>query len=200
MADDTSTETEMVEDNNTEPDDPTKDDTPDAPEDTPKASDDVAKWKKMSRQNEKKAKQLESELEKIRSKNQTEQERLIEEARKQERESVMTEVQRERLEAKVIRHASKKLTDPEDAVRLLDVDDLLEADDDDIAAAIEDLAQRKPYLASGESTTPPPGDVDQGARRNTKAFTREQLKKMTPEQYQKNQSAIFEQMEKGLIK
>lgn len=145
-------------------------------------------WKQRAKEAEreaKRAKELESKLAQFEEANKTEQEKLLEKARKEAadeaRNEIMSQVQRERLETSVVRAATGKLSDPDDAVRFLDLDDLTDADAGAISAAIDELLKTKPYLAGA---TRPVGDADQGVRGSSgpKQLTRDDLKTMSPQQ------------------
>lgn len=91
------------------------------------------------------------------------------------------------VKAEIKAAAAGKLADPADALRYLDAD-LFEVDADgnvdseEIAEAIADLLVKKPYLATATGNRFQ-GSADQGARpRGPAQLTREDLKKMSPEQ------------------
>lgn len=91
------------------------------------------------------------------------------------------------LRSEVKAAAGGKLTDPGDAVRLLDltqfeVDEDGNVDEDEIAEAIDDLISKKPYL-SAQGGKRFQGTGDGGARKGSKAsqLTREEIKGMAPE-------------------
>lgn len=92
--------------------------------------------------------------------------------------------------------AAGKLADPADAYKFLDltefeVDDDGNVDEAEIAEAINDLLERKPYLAAQGGTKKQHGSADGGARKGQSRpiqLTREQLKSMTPEQIQSARS------------
>lgn len=147
-------------------------------------------WKKRAKEAEREAKrvkELETQLAQFEEANKTEQEKLIDQARKEAAEAarneILSEVQRERLETNVIRQATGKLADPEDAVRFLDLNDLGDGNAEAISAAVAELLESKPYLQA--SAMRPVGDADQGARQSTtgvKQLTREDLRGMSPAQ------------------
>jgi len=148
---------------------PTDDDTPTGePESTPDEA--VAKQiSDLRRENASwrtKLRQTEAELEKIRESAQSDQESALaqarEEARREAFQEALAEANSRILRAEVIAAASRKLADPEDAVRLLDldsfhVDDNGEVDRAALAAAVDELVKAKPYLAGAR-------DPDFGAR------------------------------------
>lgn len=95
------------------------------------------------------------------------------------------------LKAEVRAAASGKLTDPEDALRYLDlakfeVGENGEVDSTSIATAIDQLLESKPYLGKAETTPsgvqikPPSGTRDGDNHKGQ--LTRDDLKTMTPQQ------------------
>jgi len=93
------------------------------------------------------------------------------------------------LKAEVRAAAASKLTDPQDALRFLNLSDFEvgsdgEVDASQVAKAIDDLIASKPYLAAqgGQRFQ---GSADGGARNDatkTAQLTRDDIKRMTPEQ------------------
>jgi Spy/CpxP family protein refolding chaperone len=80
------------------------------------------------------------------------------------------------LRAEVKVAAAGKLTDPSDALRLLDltqfeVDDDGNVDEDEIAEAIDDLISKKPYLAAAQGGRRFQGGADGGSRKGNKPPT-----------------------------
>lgn len=143
--------------------------------------------RKAAEKEAKRAKELEAELAKFREDAMSEQERAIDQARKEGRAEAATEanVRIARSEAKAL--ATGKTRDPEVAVQLLGdlaqfVTDDGDVDTDAMSDALDKLVEAKEYLAVGDRQ-PVPG-ADQGARGGNGAsqLTREQLKSMTPEQ------------------
>lgn len=125
---------------------------------------------------EKRAKELETELQKFRDADKSELERAVEQARREAADTVTSEMtakfNRRLLEAEVRSTAAGKLSDPADAVRLLDLDEFAVGDDGVIDAtpitkAIEKLLKDKPYLAAGELRRN--GGGADGGRRGTGA-------------------------------
>lgn len=122
---------------------------------------------------EKRAKQLEdanaSDTEKAMAKA---REEAAEAARAEEREKAATATMaatRRILTSEVKAAAGTKLADPNDAVRLLDLDQFEPGDDGEfdakaISAAIDKLLKDKPYLAAKASGTNGSGGFDGGAR------------------------------------
>lgn len=99
------------------------------------------------------------------------------------------------LKAEIRAAAAKKLADPRDALKFLDlgqfeVDEDGEVDAEEIADAIEDLIKDKPYLAAATGRRFQ-GSGDGGAQRKAgrpKQLTQSDLKKMTPDQIVKAQN------------
>ncbi|MFF5958463.1 hypothetical protein [Streptomyces luteogriseus] len=99
------------------------------------------------------------------------------------------------LKAEIRAAAAKKLADPRDALRFLDleqfeVDEDGEVDAEEIADAIEELIKDKPYLAAATGRRFQ-GSGDGGAQRKAgrpKQLTQSDLKKMTPDQIVKAQN------------
>ncbi len=119
---------------------------------------------------DKKAADYEAELTKLRGDNQTEQEKALDQARKEAgeeaRKGEVAKANRRIVTAEVKAAAGTKLADPSDAVRLLDLDEFAVSDDGEvdekaIASAIADLLKDKPYLAAKGATS---GSADGGAR------------------------------------
>lgn len=95
------------------------------------------------------------------------------------------------LRAEIKAAAGSKLSDPADAIRLLDLDQFEvgadgEIDAKEIADAIDDLLKAKPYLAATATSGGRrfPASADGGARSGsqTAQLTVQDLKRMTPEQ------------------
>lgn len=112
---------------------------------------------KAQRDAERRIKTMEAELAKFRDADKTELERAVEVARREAAEAAKTEAtqsfNRRILEAEVKTAAAGKLSDPTDAVRLLDLDEFAVGDDGTIDAkpimrAIDALIKEKPYLAA----------------------------------------------------
>jgi hypothetical protein len=96
----------------------------------------------------------------------------------------------DRIEAK----AARLFADPEDAVALLGrrADEFIDGDQidsDEITEALEDLLKKKPHLAAATAQKRFAGSADGGARKGSKPeqLTRDDLKKMTPQQIVKAQ-------------
>ncbi|WP_037819089.1 hypothetical protein [Streptomyces sp. NRRL S-146] len=99
------------------------------------------------------------------------------------------------IKAEIRAAAAKKLADPRDALRFLDLEQFEvdadgEVDADEIADAIEELIKNKPYLAAATGRRFQ-GSGDGGAQRKAgrpKQLTQSDLKKMTPDQIVKAQN------------
>jgi hypothetical protein len=116
---------------------------------------------------ERKARDFETELNRFRESSMSEQEKAIEQAKREARAEATTAFNGRLVQAEVRAVAAGKLADPEDAVRFLDLDEFTvdgdgKVDRKPITGAIEKLLKDKPYLAA--SATRPTGDADQGAR------------------------------------
>lgn len=103
------------------------------------------------------AKAAKDELEQLKRQQQSEHERAVEDARKEERERLEGAHRRELVELRVIAIAGGKLTDGRDAVPHVDVDALAELEgsalDAAIGKAIDELLEAKPYLARGDGSS-----------------------------------------------
>lgn len=125
--------------------------------------------RKARRDAEKAAKAAQAELAKLREASQSEQEKALAAAKAEGRTEVLKTANERLLRAEVRAAAASKLQDPDDAIRLLDLDqfDVTEdgaVDQDAITAAIAELVQTKPYLAAGEPPAPKAGNPEAGAR------------------------------------
>ena len=136
-----------------------------------------------------KRQKLEADLAAIKQQHETDQERAIREAREEAANEVRTEFATERLADRIRVAAAKKLNDPEDAVRLLDLD-AFDASSDSLASEIEaqigSLIESKPYLAVTSET--PSGSTDAGSRTPPSKpgqLSRTDLSNMTPEDIDK---------------
>ena len=91
----------------------------------------------------------EQEIEKLKRAGMDDQERVVAEAEARGREAAEQAFSRRTLEAEIRAAAAGKLQDPADAIRYLDVDELLKQDDSDreLPKAIAKLVEDKPYLA-----------------------------------------------------
>lgn len=143
--------------------------------------------RKAAEKDAKRAKDLEAELSKLREDQMSEQERAVNQARKEGAAEALAEANKRiaRSEAKAL--ATGKTRDPDVAVQLLGdlsqfVTDDGDVDTDAMSAALDELVKEKEYLAVGDRQ-PVPG-ADQGARggNGVSQLTREQLKTMTPDQ------------------
>jgi hypothetical protein len=133
-------------------------------------------WKAESRKHEKRSKEsfaeltkLKAELEEIRSASQSEQEKAIDKARREAVKEATAEVtsgfQQRVLKSEIRAQAAGRFADPDDAVRLLDLDDDIfdgegEVQTSALKKALDDLLERKPHLAAERQQQV--GDVDAG--------------------------------------
>lgn len=118
------------------------------------------------------AKAAEARLAELEGASKTDQEKAVEAARKEAADAARSELtaqlNAERIESALIRAASAKLADPQDAV--VHLKDKIEVGDDGrpdqkaVASAIEQLLKDKPYLAA--ATRNSHGSADQGAKKN----------------------------------
>ncbi len=129
---------------------------------------------KARKASEKRAADLEAELAKFREQNQSEQEKALAAARKEAEEATRAEItttmNRRIVRAEVKAVAGGLLADPEDAVRLLDLDEFSVDEDGNVDAdvvkkALDGLLQTKPYLAANGQR--PQGSADGGPRPDT---------------------------------
>lgn len=111
---------------------------------------------------EKRAKALEAELEKLRLANASAEEKAVAAARAEGRTEALTAANARLVRAEVKAAAAGVLNDPDDAVNLLNLDEF-EVDEDGevdakaIKAAVQRLADAKPYLAAGAKPAALPG-------------------------------------------
>lgn len=128
----------------------------------------------------------------IESKDKTPDEQAIDAARREAEAAAIAKANERILRSEIKAAAAGKLADPEDALRYLDladfeVDESGNVDSTEVADAINELLERKPYLAaqSGRVT------LDTGRGRNPAAgqLTREDLRHMTPEEIVSAKSA-----------
>ena len=118
------------------------------------------------------ADELRAELEKLRVESESEQEKKTREAVGAAVAEVTERYERRLLEATVARRAAGKLRDPDDAISLLPLDELLEVEDERertkrVDVALDELLESKPYLAENGERSAPPTErrlVTQGAR------------------------------------
>lgn len=118
---------------------------------------------------EREAKEAKAELDKIRNAGQSEQEKAIAKAKAEGTTEALKTANARILRAEIKAAAGGKLTDPADAVRLLDLSDFEvdadgEVDSKAIAKAIDQLVKDKPYLAGNGAGNTTRGSADQGAR------------------------------------
>lgn len=121
---------------------------------------------------DKKAKDLEKRLADLEGASKTEHEKALDAARQEAADAAKAEVQaelhQERVESAIIRAASGKLADPQDAVvhlaAKIEVGDDGRPDAKKVASAIDRLLEQKPYLKADGAKPPKPGSFDGGAR------------------------------------
>lgn len=121
---------------------------------------------------EKRATELEKKLQEREDADKSDSEKALEKARKEAAEeatkAATAKTNHRILAAEIKAAAGGKLSDPADAVRLLDLDDFTvsddgEVDDKAITAAIDQLLKDKPYLA-GKASGKPTGSADGGGK------------------------------------
>lgn len=133
---------------------------------------------KAAKEREATAAALQAEVEELRKKTQTDDERKIAEAVEAARKAAVDELsathaaqiaaaERKLVGARLVAMAAGKLTAPADAGAFINIDDLeRDADgnvtDDTLMKAVEDLRKEKPYLAARAGG----GSADQGQRRD----------------------------------
>lgn len=112
-------------------------------------------------------KQLQSELEQLRQASMSETEKAIAQAKAEGRESALKEIGDRIVRAEVKAAATGKLADPDDAIHLLDMAGLVQADgtvdSKAVSSAIDALVAAKPYL----SAMPGAGSGEGGPRGNS---------------------------------
>jgi len=131
-----------------------------------------------------------AELDKIRDGEKTELQKAQERAQQLERErdEAQTSAKETRLRSAIVAEAAKKgVSDPQDAIALIDRSKL-QLDDDgnptNIAEAMEALLEAKPYLAGGgnDGRVTGNGNADQGARGGGSGKQLASTEGMTPDQ------------------
>jgi len=175
------------------PDDPTPEPTPDPEPDTNELGLDErqsrafeelrrenAKTRRDLRASQKTADELRSELERHRVETESETERTTREAVDSAIAETRSTYERRLLEATIARVAAGRLRDPEDAVRLLPVEELIAIEDESeqrkrLDDAIDELIEAKPYLVGADT---PNGEttrrlVTQGGRSERPGTRRE---------------------------
>ena len=165
MADDTDTST------NDQQGEPTTDDA-DADKLGTSGQRALAEERAARRKAERDAKTIKSELEKLRTASQSEQEKALAKAREEGKTEGLSEIRLERVRDKIEAKAGGRMADPEDAAALLGdlgqfVTDDGSIDTAAIGRAIDQLLKAKPYLATNGSKRPT-GGADGGARGNGK--------------------------------
>jgi hypothetical protein len=134
------------------------------------ASEDVDSLKAALANERKRWEKAERELADLRKAQMSDNEKAVTEAKEAGRSEAAAEYNARLLAAEVRAHASDKLADPGDAVRLLDLADLAAEDGSPdvkrITSAIDKLVEAKPYLAkravppAGGGSRPPQGARD----------------------------------------
>lgn len=146
----------------------------------------LAEFKKRAREAEKLAKEQAEKLAKIEEANKTEQEKAIDRARKEAAEEVRSEsdkeLRAERLNSAIARHAAKDFADVDDAIRLLDADDVFDedgkVDSEKLGKALTGLLEQKPHLKAVPNR--PLGGSDAGKGSDP---TEPDLESLTPDQW-----------------
>lgn len=121
---------------------------------------------------EKAARDAQAKLDELTAASQSEQEKAIEQARKEAAEAAKAEVTAEFrsrvLKSEIRAKAAGKFADPDDAIRLLELDeadvfsDDGEVQGDVLTKELDALLDRKPHLKADPSNGRPIGDVDAG--------------------------------------
>lgn len=112
-------------------------------------------------------------------------EQALDQARREAREEALSKANQRIVRSEVKSAAAGKFRDPTDALAFIDleqfeVDENGDVDPEEVAEAIEDLLQRKPHLAAqGGSTS---FDSGRGKPRPKKKLTRDDLKRMSPDE------------------
>lgn len=159
------------------------------------------------------AEELEAELQKFREDAMSDQEKALEQARKealeQGRNEALTSANERLFKAEVKAASAGKIVDPDllsdplVAQRILGLADIPTTSDGDIDStaiveAVDQLLETKPHLAVSATRTP--GSADQGARPGRPTFTRQQLASMSESEYDRNRDAIQEALAAGAIR
>lgn len=140
-----------------------------------KERDRASNAEKLGKQQANQLKTLQEQLDTLKQQSMSDSEKAIADARKEAADAATQEAtqkfNRRILEAEVKIRAAGKLNEPDDAVRLLDLDDFAVGDDGSIDhkpidRAITDLLKDKPYLAAGEPRRRH-GSGDGGPRKET---------------------------------
>lgn len=135
-----------------------------------------------------------AELEQLRKAGGKDGEPTAEDIRREAEQAATERANKRIIRSEIRAAATGKLADPKDALTFLDldkfeVDENGEVDSDEIADAIDELVQKKPYLAAATAKRFQ-GTGDGGAARKAgkpKQLTENDLKTMTPEQIVKAQ-------------
>lgn len=197
MADEDTT-VEETEDTAPATEDPSHDDTPDkeAPKDKPSEPDwkaEARKHERRSKEASKKLKEYEERISAIDEANKTEQERLLDAARKEAADSARREVagsfQQRILKAEIRARAAGKFQNPALAIKLVDLqdDDAFDEDGDingdAIDTALAKVLEDEPYLRVGAAAEPekklaPASDAGKGKPAGGKT-----LEELTPDEH-----------------
>ena len=187
MSDEQQTQEEPTEEQATEQVESAAEETETLGEPGKKALEQERAARKAAEKEAKRAKDLQAELDRLREDQMSEQEKAVNEARKEGAAEALREANARiaRSEAKAL--ATGKTRDPEVAVQLLgDLSEFVtedgDVDTDAMSDALDRLVEEKDYLAVGDRQPVP--DVDQGARgtNGVSQLSRDQLKTMSPEQ------------------
>lgn len=140
------------------------------------AEEEEVDWKDMARKHEKRWKEhskranaAEAELAKLKEASQSEQDKAIAAARKEATEQATAGFQDKIVRAEIRAQAAGKFADPDDAVRLLDLDDLEVFDSEGevqlgiLSKALDALLERKPHLRAGHQAQSVDVDAGKGA-------------------------------------
>lgn len=125
------------------------------------------KWKALARKHESASKSLSRELSELKNKDLPDAERRVEEAKALARAEALKETALERAGDAAVAAAAGKLTNPEIARRLIELEPLVSDDGSfdrkEIAKAVDQLVKDEPYLAAkGDGRAG--GSADQGPR------------------------------------
>lgn len=128
-------------------------------------------FKSRARAAEREAKAAKAELDALKTQSMSDQEKAVQAARAEGEQAALGTATKRLVNSEVRIAAAGKFSDPADAVRLIDFDDIKVGDDGEpdtkqIARLVDALLKEKPYLAAGPQ---PGGSFDQGARTTAKS-------------------------------